>query len=393
MNKTATVISILIGVGVLAFASGLLYWTVGDSPASLLSQARVLSETDKLEALELVRSSIRASKGDFAAAQFFECELLLDLKRGRTADRAFEVIRHPELIDPEALCRLAEKAHFVGEEGLASRAYFAAGEFVQGNPVHLKRLFFALYSQLDQNSEDQILKLCQDYSQRWPNDPYPWIMRAALYSERNVLDLAIESLREALKRGPPEEETCQFRISLAQMSMILGDVRTAREQCDLLLASNLDEKSRHMLPVLLADVYLRERKPSEALDVLNKLPESRSASADIKALRGRCLYELEDYVGAIADLKDAIRLNEFDQQSHYIIGQAYLRVKDEPMAKQHLNRSSELNEIISQILTVESQLRNDLNNRQLKLKLAELNEKRGEREKAAAWRRGARRAK
>ena len=171
--------------------------------------------------------------------------------------------------------------------------------------------------------------------------------------------------------------------------MMLGDLQTAREHCDTLHASTLDEMSHKLLPILLADLLQREGKLSESLDVLDQLQDANSSLTVIRALRGRSLYELKNYLGAINELTNVVRLDDFDQQSHYLLGQAYLQEKNGKLATRHLNRSRELNELTAQIFTVENRLRNDLHNRDLKRLLADLNEQRGHTEKAAAWRRGA----
>ena len=245
------------------------------------------------------------------------------------------------------------------------------------------------WTHLNSVYEDQILKLCQDYAHLSPDDAYPWLVSASLYHERNVPNLAIEAYRESLKRHPPPEEVNRIRFHLIRLSMLLGDLRTAREHCDALHASTLDKMSQQLLPILLADLLQREGKPAESLDVLDKLQDANSSLTVVRALRGKGRYELKDYPGAINELTNVVRLDDFDQQSHYLLGQAYLQEKNEKMATRHLNRSRELNELTAQIFTVENQLRNDLHNRELKRLLADLNEQRGHTEKAAAWRRGA----
>ncbi|MDB5388557.1 MAG: hypothetical protein JWM11_4203 [Planctomycetaceae bacterium] len=369
--------------------SGYFYITHSSSPESRLAQSRKLS-THPTQALVLVRSAIRATQGNFPEAQILECQLLLALNRGREASGLFSQIRDPENCDPEELCQLAEQAQTAGELALSSHAFLAAGELVHRSPKRLKCLIFVLYSQSDNETyADRILKLCRDYARLESADPFPWLVSASLYHERGIPNLAAEAYRGALKCQLPPEELFRVRFQLIQLSMLLGDLLQARENCTALLAESQSSASLRNVNALNAELLLREGKSAEAREQFDKLLEANPEWTKVLALRGKCRFELNDLPGAIRDLSQAAQQNDFDQQSHYLLGQAYLKQKDAPRANQHLNRSRELNELIAQIFTLENQLRNDLHNRELKLRLAELNDRRGDKEKAAAWRRGA----
>ena len=81
------------GLVVFIAAIGLLYLAGRNSPQAQLARARIVGETDQWDALELVRSIIRTPKADLPEARLFECQLLLDLKRGREAGTSFAAIR------------------------------------------------------------------------------------------------------------------------------------------------------------------------------------------------------------------------------------------------------------------------------------------------------------
>lgn len=379
----STTCVVLAGVGLLA------YWIHERSPETRVAQARVIAQTDKSRALTIVRAAIADRNGDFPAAQLFECQILLDLRRTNDAENAFRSIQRADAIDPVALCKLAERAHGLGLEMLAKRAYLAAGEFVRGDRLQLKRLIYSVYIAREPDFEKSVIELCDDYSRRNPRDAYGCLMSARLYSERHLLSDAVKSLKEALKRDVPAQEVGLHRLGLARMSLTVGDVETAREQCDLLAKLTMDEQSQQSLPAILAEVLLREGKPDEAFAMLEALPANQSTSAEIHALKGKSKYNLRLYSDAISDLIEAVRMNDFDLESHYLLGQCYLKTKNEAMANRHLDRSRELNAVKAQILTLENQLREDLHNKSLKIQLAELNEKRGDLKRAAAWRRAA----
>lgn len=370
--------------------AGYFVLAINTSPEARLAQARKLS-AHPAQALALVRSSIHAAKGDFPAAQVLECQLVLQLNRAAEANSLFARIRKPEQSDPEELCVLAEQAQIAGDLELATRAFFAAGdEFIRRDPRRMKRFIFVLYTQPNnEDLEERILKLCADYARLAPDDAFPWLISASLYHERNILNLASESYREALKRQLSPEDAFRSRFQLIQLSMALGDLSRAREHCDALLATSLSPESRQDVTLLHADLLRREGKPTESLTRLNALLEAKPEWTKALALRGQCKYDLKDFPGAVKDLSDAVRRDDFDPRTHYVLGQAYLQQKDLPRAQEHLSRSRELNDLIAQIFTLENHLRNDLHNRELKLQLAQLNQQRGDYEKAAAWRRAA----
>jgi tetratricopeptide (TPR) repeat protein len=370
----------------MAVYGGWNYWGEG-SPLALLAQARKQS-ANPTQALTSVRSAIRTAKGDFPAAQLFESRLLLDLKRGYEASNVFNAISRLAECDPDELCKFAERAQLAGELKLAARALQAAGKRAHRDPQDLKRFVYLLYTLQDVNTPaDEILKLCQEYSQLAPDDPFPWLVSSSLFHEQGVPQMALNAYLEALKLKLPVEEQYRVRIQVVQLAMLLGNLPLAREQCNALLASS--NSSTQVVTGLNSDLLQREGKPKASLLLLDKLWRAGYQPHQVLALRGTCHYDLNDFAAAIDDLSEAVRLDDFDQKSHYLLGQAYLKLNKPELAKHHLERSQELNDLIAKIFIAENQLRNDLNNLQLKLRLAELNEQRGDLEKAAAWRRGA----
>ena len=379
------------GVMLLTFIGALPSFFGGASPEAQLASIRKIS-SDRARALLLVRSLIQSAKGTFPDAQIHECQLLLKLGRRSEARSRFAEISPLDACNPEELWTLADEARSAGELTLAGRAYLATGGYAHGSPQRLKLLIYTLYSQQSiEDFEDRILKLCVEYAQQAPEDAFPWLVSSSLYHERGVTNLAIEAYRNALARQLPPEESYRVRTQLVQLELLLGELPQAREYCNSLLAEKRDSASQKVVTVIHADLLQREGVPSESLKLLDELLSETPEWNQARALRGRCRFDLSDLPGAIDDLSEAVRANDFDQQSHYVLGQAYLLQKNQPQARLHLDRSRELNDIMAQIFTLENRLRNDLYNRELKLQLADLSDKHGDHEKAAAWRRGANR--
>ncbi len=379
-------------VMLLTFICASLSYFGGASPEVQLARIRKLS-SDPARALLLVRSLIQSTKGTFPEAQVHECQLLLKLGRRSEARNCFAEILQPEACNPDELWQLAEQARTAGELALAGQAYLATGEYAHGSPQRLKLLIYALYSQQSvEDFEDRILKLCDEYALQAPEDAFPWLVSSSLYHERGVPNLAIEAYRNALARQLPPAESYRVRTQLIQLELLLGELPQARQHCNSLLAEKRDSASQKVIAVMHAELLQREGVPAESLPLLDELLAETPGWTQARALRGRCRFDLADLPGAIDDLSEAVGANDFDQQSHYVLGQAYLLQKNQPQARLHLDRSRELNDLMAQIFTLESRLRNDLYNRELKLQLADLSEKHGDHEKAAAWRRGANRS-
>ncbi len=386
-----SIIAMTVGLSLVTMMALVSYRSTRGTPEWELEQIRLASESPA-KSLIAVRALIQSARGDFPEAQLLECQLLLRLRKLNDAKVRFAELQHLELCDHKHLARFAEQAQAVGENDLVARALLAMGNDVHRNPQHLKHLIFALYSRQNADEpEGRILQLCEEYSQLVPDDAFPWLISSSLYHERGVPKLAIHAYRESLRRSLAPEELHRTRTQLVQLELLVGDLPQARDHCDDLLKETRDPELRKLVSAIHAELLQREGRPAEAINLLDQLLAGNPDWTQARVLRGRCRFDVGDMPGAISDLSEVVRVNDFDQESHYVLSQAYRQQKNEFEANRHLNRSRALSDVMSQILTLENRLRNDLYNRELKLQLAELNEKRGDKEKAAAWRRGAER--
>jgi tetratricopeptide (TPR) repeat protein len=366
----------------------LLWWYSSATPKSGLEAARRLVGKPE-QALKLVRSHIQATRGDDPEAQLFECRLLLELRRGSEAERRFKQIHRIETCDPASLYEVAVRATAANRLSLARQALAAAGEFVHHDPKRIKLLIFVLYTLHDGPSESRILELCKEYANLVPADAFPWLISSSLHRELNSPQLAFDAYREAIKRQLSPDETETVQIQIVELSLVLGDLATARENFDALVQTSRTSAVSSQLLDLQTQLLYREGKLDDLMKLLDEALKKQPQLTSARAFRGKCREELGDHAGAIDDLQKVVRENDYDQSSHYLLGQAYLNQKDVSRGQVHLNRSRELIEINSQIMTVGNQLRNDPQNREFKLRLVELYEKRGNHEKALAWKREA----
>ncbi len=382
-------IGIVLGLSAVVLISAMLYRMGTETPQRQLARLRTSKDSPKTQ-LAAVRALIESAHGEFPDAQLYECQLLLRFNRLDAARSRFDALPHPEQCDFDQLTQLAEQAQAAGHSGLAAHILLSAEQRVRQHPLKLKLLIYALYTQENgEEPEGRVLQLCEDYARLAPDDAFPWLVCSSLYHERGVPNLAVQAYREALQRPLPPVESHRVRAQLIQLELLLGELPQAREHCDSLLQTTRDPASLKVVQAMNAELLQREGHPAEAIAILDELLAADSGWFKARALRGRCRFDLGDLPGAIADLSEAVQKNDFDQQSHYLLAQAYQKQKEEQRAAVHWKRSRELNQIGAEILVLENRLRNDLYNRDLKLKLAELNEELGNTEKASAWRRGA----
>lgn len=362
----------------------LLWWNwFSTPPSSLDAVGRLLDQPER--ALKLVQSRIRATDGNDCDAQLLECQLLLALNRGREAELSFQKIQSTDRCDPSRLYEVGARASAMHRLKLAQQALFAAGDFIYREPQRMKLLIYVLYSSRDRAYENRVLELCSDYARRVPDDAFPWLINSNLYRELNNSQLAFDAYREAIRRSLPPDETERVRMQLIELGLIMGELGAARANFDALMQAPRSPSWSGQLMDLQTQLLYHEGKLEELTALLDSVLQREPQLRAARALRGKCRFERGEFPGAIEDLKMVVQQNDFDQRSHYLLGQAYLARKEPELAMPHLNRSRELVDIRSRIMTLENQFRNEPQNRALRRQIADLYVQIGDVEKAAAW--------
>lgn len=353
------------------------------SPEKQLAQALILETSDPHQALGLLDACIQASGGDSPDAQIVRCRVLLHLRRSEEAFASFQRLARPTEARSGELVRLAHVAHVAGKLSFAQRVFEAAGPAALSDPVVLREWIDVVYQQEDRT---ETIRLCREYARLVPEEPFPWLVSASIHHENNSGSLAIDDYREALRRKLPESEAARVRFQLVSLLLERGDIPEARQHCDQLLKANVDANSDELVAIINAELLFREgdfEKSAKVVEtVLKKNPESQVALM----IRGFLKFESGNFPDAIEDLQGVVQKDPYNQRAHYKLGQALQKTQQTEAAAIHFRRSEELVKLSSEIMVVSNLLANQPGNRGLQLKLAELNEQRGNLREATRWR-------
>ena len=233
---------------------------------------------------------------------------------------------------------------------------------------------------------DSVVIDCQELAQLAPDDPMPWLVSAGIYHENEQVSEALNAYRQALQRDLPAVEVSRVRYHIADLSLFIGDLDAARLAVDQLLAESPPSLAA---PLLHARLLRNEGEPQEALIVVNRILSTDRNSPNALMLRGEIYLDEAQFAQAAVDLENVVRSHPFDYRAHYKLAQAYLRSGEAEKAQPHLVESRRLTEIIGEIQVLLYQVRQDPSNRQLRLRLAELNDEQGAAETAKYWRNSA----
>lgn len=228
-----------------------------------------------------------------------------------------------------------------------------------------------------------VLIACEELSKLAPSDPMPWLVSAGIYHENERVAEALNAYQQALRRDPPATEIDRVRYHIADLSLFIGDLPTARQFIDQLLASN--PKSLEFA-LIHARLLRQESKPKEQLAVINQILSEDPDHHSAMMMRGENYMDSGLYSKALNDFSGAVYSNPFDYQAHYKLAQAYHRVGNTQKAEEHFAKSHHLTEIINQTQVLLFQVQQDPTNRQLRLQLANLSEQQGDQETAEYWR-------
>ncbi len=379
-NQTVRLLSVVI---IVTAVIGLGVFLRQASPEQLLAQARQMESSNPQRALELLGAGVRASHGDFPTAQLLQCQIMTSLRRHEEAFTCFKGIPNAAACPVEDLTKLARAAHAAGQFLLAELAFDAAGDSIRKQAPLLRSWIEVKY---ELNRRAATLDLCLEYARLAPQDPFPWLVSASILHENQNGPLAVHAYQQALLRNPPEREVSRVRYQLVGLLLELGDLEAARKQCDLLVAAPVNPSSNDLVRLRNADLLRREGKPEDAMAAVNSVLAEHPDSIMAIMIRGFLHFDASNQQLAIDDLSTVVRQEPFNQPAHYKLGQAYLRYRQPDQAALHLERSQELIELSAEILATENRLYNTPRDRTLRLKLVELNEKRGNPEAAARWR-------
>lgn len=366
----------------LAVLAGVVVWR--RSSQNTLEHARAISISDPRRALLVVDASLKRAERPAADWMLLKCELQAALGHEPEAIVTFNSIVNPSGLDAAALIGTAKAVQANGAKQLAEKLLLAAN-----HPGPLCQDVLRSLIELDYEREEykSVLDYCQELGKLAPGDSMPWLVSAGIHHENEHVTEALHDYRQALKCELPSSEITRVRHHIADLSLFIGDLTAAREEVNLLLAApaiSLD------VSLLNARLLRNEGKLQQALDVVNKILRKNRNLARARLLRGEVQLDMNDFAEAAIDLEQVVHADPFNYQAHYLLAKAYIRLGKPETAQDHLAKSRQLTNIISEIQVLLYQASQDPTNQQLRLRLAELHQQSGDYQTAEYWRSSAR---
>ncbi|MCY2996452.1 MAG: tetratricopeptide repeat protein [Planctomycetota bacterium] len=379
-RRRAVRLAVVLGAGFLLLAAVIAWLALREDPQRTVERARKLQASDPERALRLLKSSWTV-RGEYLPAELLRCQILTSLGRGQEAIQRFEKIHDLSACDPNDLLALAVTAQQAKVAPLAEKALLGAYRPGPQQVTVLRLLISLTYEKVDDKS---VLQYCRELATLVPDDPEPWLVSAGIYHEREQVAAALDAYRQALRRNPPAKEVRRVRYQIAERSLHMGDLAAARKELDLVLA---DVPAAPEYQLLNAKLLRQEGKGSEAAAEVDSLLAKDPKLLDALKLRGEIDFDGGQFDRAVEDLSRVLKAKPFDREAHHKLGMAYLRLGDTAQGQTHLDTARHLTNVTIEILSLEHQLEGDPANQQIPRRLAELNEQRGNTEKASQWRR------
>ncbi len=354
------------------------------SSQNTLEHARAISISDPSRALLVVEASLQRAEQPTADWMLLKCELQAALGHEPDAIVTFNSIVNPSGQDAAALVGTAKAVQAKGAKQLAEKLLLAAN-----HPGPLCQDVLRSLIELDYEREEykSVLDYCQELAKMAPGDSMPWLVSAGIHHENEHVTKALYDYRQALKRDLPGSEITRVRYHIADLSLFIGDLTAARQEVNLLLAAQATSLD---VSLLNARLLRNEGKLQQALDVVNKILRKHRNQSRALLLRGEVQLDMNEFAEAAIDLEQVVRADPFNYQAHYLLAKAYIRSGKPESAQDHLATSRQLTNIIREIQRLLYEVSQDPTNEQLRLRLAELHQQRGDYQTAEYWRSSAR---
>lgn len=207
-----------------------------------------------------------------------------------------------------------------------------------------------------------------------PRNVYAWYTLGKMYGELHQSDLAYDALKRAVDIDP-KQALC-WR-DLAQVSHHYSRFAEAEEQFQKAIALDPKDPIAHYW---MGQMYLEKgdpdatRKARQHLDTALQLAPNMAES---HFEMGRLLERQQDYRSALTEFDKARTLDNSNDQALYHYGLALVRIGKKAEGERYIAGAEELAQARHLMEDTQNQIRNDPQNRPLRLRLARLFRKYG----------------
>ena len=225
-----------------------------------------------------------------------------------------------------------------------------------------------MLSYLKAGNSEKAIALGKDMQVKYPNSPLPYNLTGLAYMSAVNHEQADLAFSNALKKDSQFEVAA---LNRARNSMLSGDKDKAVELFnDVLkinsnnvtallalakLSSNKDhvqqrlnylKKAHELQPAnvtaatQLAEIYLRNKQPLQALSVIASIPENTSSAFVILRVRGIAQFQAGRNTQAINTFKQLVDISPDNPEANFLLGRAYLKENRLTEAKRHFTVAS-----------------------------------------------------
>lgn len=305
-------------------------------PRLLYLAANIVKSSDAESCEQLLERAIVASGGEFPDAQVVRSGVLLKLGQRYEAFGAVAGVDFTEC-SPELLVSLAEQALDAGELGFVRQILDASKipTELRGRSCRASALACLRMGDLEgarRNGE------C--WTAAAPDSVDAWRNQAAVLGKlRRVAD-ARTAFRRVLVLAQSLDEKLAARRGLAEVSLDLGDGSAALRHMEWVLQSSETPQTHDHLRM--AYGLRLENKAKEAMLHVDKLLTASPGNGQALLLRGMLLGDLGQHEDAVVTLRAVLASNPRNKEAHYKLGRSLAALGESEAAKEHLNRSRQL---------------------------------------------------
>lgn len=319
-------------------------------PRQLYREALNTASKNAPQAEELAALAIELSGGNFPQAELLRVRLLGTLGYWTEALGALSLIDDFDDVEINELLAVGNFAAQAQANHLARNCYLAALE-KDGKSTEVLRQLIRL--ELSVGNESRARRYCADLLGIDDQDATAWHVQGAIALNQMEPDIAIMSMKRALKFGAQPQVS--IREDLIQALIDSGDYPGARQQLEHL--STLGELSDR---AQLENAYLLrlEGHTDQAMEIVQSaLNTGRENMSAVNQLAGMLSFDLGKTEEAIGYFKKVLEVQPYNKEVHFKIAAAYRRQNNEAMATRHLLESQKLTDQAIELQSVVEKLK------------------------------------
>ncbi len=248
-------------------------------------------------------------------------------------------------------------------------------------PANGEALEMAAAAKMALGENSDATSLCQQLIAKDPENPAPWKMLAMIFEQRGLTLQLVDIYRKIIELAPTDAEPYQLRLveSLTQT----GDLQAARETFDSLGASKATLEGVDLVEAQLLRV---EGESAKALSKVNRALVSEPQNTKALKLKAQLLQADNGYNQAVALLSQVVELAPYDEEAHFLLGQAHAALRNQDASEKHLRIHHRLKSSQITIKQLEAIVRRNPRDKQVLEQLAELHEVTGNFERSKKYR-------